>query len=158
MCTLLCIMLSKAEGFALSRGFPHFDFAIWDLTPFRRVPLGIHRSSVQIPQEGVCWHRLQLQTVKTFTYECYVTCQHPGHFTYNLLLMSSLFQWSNHPQSGVHGGWKSHVGHSLQRAQDPVPDSRLPWTQPGFPPAGEVLWLQGRQHPTAGGRLPLPTV
>ena len=46
----------------------------------------------------------------------------------------------------------------VQGAEDPVPDSRLPRTQPGLPPAGEILWLRRGQRPTAGGRVPLPTV
>lgn len=50
------------------------------------------------------------------------------------------------------------MGHRVQRAEDSVPDSRLPRTQPRLPPAGEILWLQTGQHPAAGGRLPLPAV
>lgn len=50
------------------------------------------------------------------------------------------------------------MGQGVQGVEDPVPDPRLPRTQPGLPPAGEILWLQAGQHPTAGGRLPFPTV
>lgn len=69
-----------------------------------------------------------------------------------------LSQWPNHPSSGVHRGGKRHMGQGVQGAEDSVPDSRLPRTQPGLPPAGEILRLQAGQHPTAGGRLPLPAV
>lgn len=50
------------------------------------------------------------------------------------------------------------MGQSVQGAEDSVPDSRLPRTQPRLPPAGEILRLQAGQHPTAGGRVPLPAV
>lgn len=70
----------------------------------------------------------------------------------------SLCQWPSHPSSGIHRGGEGHMGQGVQGAEDSVPDSRLPRTQPGLPPAGEILRLQAGQHPAAGGRLPLPTV
>lgn len=67
-------------------------------------------------------------------------------------------QWPAHPAGGVHGGGAGHVGEGVHGAEDPVPEPRLPRTQPGLPPAGEVLRLQAGQHPAAGGRVPLPAV